>query len=398
MSKEKFLITLTVLIDVIGIGVVIPVLPFYVARFDSSPLAVTALIAVFAFCSFISAPFLGAWSDRIGRRPILIISILSTAVGWLVFASAWSLTLLFIGRIIDGLAAGNFSTAQSYLTDIAKNEKERTANLGVVGATFGIGLIVGPAIGGFLGAWNHTLPFWFVGFLALINAALVYLFLPESKIVREKKSISLNPLRPLYRAFSDRKLLPGFGAWFLFGIAVAVGQSVFALYLGRAFGFKELAVGSLTTALGVVVALNQGVALKHFWLRRFSTRQLESGLMLTLALAWLIMGGQILWLFMVGLAIQTLTHSILRVTLTSHLSILGGPTRQGEILGILTSVMSLSMIIGPILAGALFKINLGWPYFLAAFCCFLCWLLIFRNQRRESQVNLPEDILIDPAA
>ena len=144
--NKKSIILLTVLIDVLGIGIIIPVLPFYVESFGASAFIVTMLFAVFSLFSFFSAPLLGAWSDRIGRRPVLIVSIASTALGWLVFAAATSIYWLFIGRIIDGLAAGNFPIAQSYLVDIAKTGKERTTNLGLIGAVFGIGLIVGPLL------------------------------------------------------------------------------------------------------------------------------------------------------------------------------------------------------------------------------------------------------------
>ena len=121
--SRKFIILMTVLIDVLGIGIIIPVLPFYVESFGASAFIVTLLFAVFSFFSFFSAPLLGAWSDRIGRRPVLIISIFSTALGWVVFALSTNIFWLFIGRIIDGLAAGNFPIAQSYLVDIAKDEK-----------------------------------------------------------------------------------------------------------------------------------------------------------------------------------------------------------------------------------------------------------------------------------
>ena len=165
IQKEKLVIMITVLIDVIGVGIVVPVLPFFVEQVGGGPQWVTRLFAVFSVCSFFSMPFLGSLSDRIGRRPILLISILSTAIGWLIFASAKSILFLFVGRIIDGLAAGNFSTAQSCLVDIARDEKERTSNLGIIGALFGAGLMVGPALGGVLGEISPTLPFWVVGFL-----------------------------------------------------------------------------------------------------------------------------------------------------------------------------------------------------------------------------------------
>ena len=150
MTKEKLIIILTVLIDVIGLGIIIPVMPTYVQSFGASPTIITLLFSVFALFSFLSAPLLGALSDKIGRRPILMVSILSSSIGWFVFAWAPSLTFLFLGRIIDGLAAGNFSTAQSAISDLAKTPQERTANLGLTGAIFGVGFLLGPFLGGML--------------------------------------------------------------------------------------------------------------------------------------------------------------------------------------------------------------------------------------------------------
>jgi MFS family permease len=139
MKNVKALVLFTVFIDIVGLGIIIPILPSYVQSFGVSSAVVTLLFAVYAFFSFFSAPYLGSLSDRIGRRPVLIISIISSAIGWFVFARAWSIGLLFLGRIIDGLAAGNITAAQSALADIAKDAKERAVNMGLFGALFGVG-------------------------------------------------------------------------------------------------------------------------------------------------------------------------------------------------------------------------------------------------------------------
>jgi DHA1 family tetracycline resistance protein-like MFS transporter len=140
---------------------------------------------------------------------------LSTAIGWLVFASAHSLIFLFIGRIIDGMAAGNISTAQSSLVDISKDPKERTQNLGMIGAAFGIGFIVGPLIGGFLSSFSPVVPFWFATALAFADVVIAFLFLDEThKHISKKAKLEWNPFLPLRRAITDRTLLPNYFAWF----------------------------------------------------------------------------------------------------------------------------------------------------------------------------------------
>ncbi len=218
MQKEKIVIILTVLIDVLGLGIIIPVLPFYVESFGASAVTLTMLFSVYALFSFVSGPFLGALSDRIGRRPVLIASIFSTAIGWFVFASAHAIWVLFLGRIIDGMAAGNLPITQSYLVDVARNDKERTTNLGIIGAVFGIGFIVGPAIGGALSSISHPLPFFFVGGLATVNVIGALLFLPESlKRMDKEKKMALNPFRPLLNAVHDKPLHSRYVAWFFSG-------------------------------------------------------------------------------------------------------------------------------------------------------------------------------------
>jgi MFS family permease len=215
LQKEKIIIVLTVLIDVLGLGIIIPVLPFYVKSFGASAFTLTLLFSVFSLFSFISGPFLGALSDRIGRRPVLIVSILSTAIGWFVFASAHAIWVLFLGRIIDGMAAGNLPIAQSYLVDIARDDKERTSNLGIIGAVFGIGFIIGPAIGAALSSMSHALPFFFVAGLASLNVIGAFFFLPEThKHLDKEKKMALNPLRPLTNAVRDKSLLSRYLAWF----------------------------------------------------------------------------------------------------------------------------------------------------------------------------------------
>jgi DHA1 family tetracycline resistance protein-like MFS transporter len=203
--SPKAIILFTVFLDVLGIGLIIPVLPFYVESFHVSGIVVTSLFAVFALFSFFSAPILGMLSDRIGRRPVLIASLASTAIGWLVFSFSKTIFGLFLGRIIDGSAAGNISTAQNYLIDISKDNTERSKNLGLIGAVFGIGFIVGPLVGGVLSEISTKLPFIIVGIMTTINTIMAYFFLPETNYDRNTNKISLNPFNPIIKAFKNKK-------------------------------------------------------------------------------------------------------------------------------------------------------------------------------------------------
>ncbi|MBI3580350.1 MAG: MFS transporter [Ignavibacteriales bacterium] len=390
MSKEKLIIIFTVFVDVIGFGMVIPILPFYVTSFGASAFTVTMLFSCFSFFAFLSSPFLGALSDRIGRRPVLLLSILSTSIGWIVFASAVSIPMLFLGRIIDGAAAGNFTTAQSYLVDISKSEKERTANLGVIGATFGVGFMVGPLLGGALSSVSHSLPFWLAGILAFINTVIAFFMLPETHHTRNTETpLSFNPLAPLARAATDTVLRPLYLTWILFFLAFITSQTIFALYTNHAFGMDSFTTGALFSAIGIIVAINQALLLKSFWLKRFSEPNLEIGMIILLTISLLLMGSGILPLFYLGLALSATAQSVLRVVITSQVAGKAPPSMKGEKLGILTSLMAAMMVIGPIISGALFEIRDYLPFIGGAAFMLIALVVALQFRRTATATEQP---------
>jgi DHA1 family tetracycline resistance protein-like MFS transporter len=390
VKREKLIIIGAVLVDVIGFGIVIPILPFYVQEFSSSPTTVTMLFAAFSLCAFVSAPFLGALSDRIGRRPVLILSICSTAVGWLVFASATSVAFLFVGRIIDGAAAGNFTTAQSYLVDISKDDKERSANLGVIGAVFGVGFMLGPVLGGVLSKFGHATPFWFAGGLAALNATLAFFFLPETHHHRNEKPLSINPLAPLIRAANDTRARPLYISWAMFALSFTTSQAVFALFVRKNFGFDSFTTGMTFTAVGLVVAVNQVVLLKRFWLHRFSEYQLEVIMISGLMVGALMVATKSLALFAISLLLAGTGQSVLRVVLTSQIAGTADQKTKGEKLGILSSLMAAMMFAGPILAGPMFEWNDTLPYFAgAAYLSVGLWTAVRAHRATASVVAEP---------
>ena len=379
--KIKPLILFTVFIDILGLGIIIPVLPFYVEHFGGSALAVTGLVSVYAFCSFLSGPVLGVLSDRFGRRPVLIGSIVSTALGWLVFASGSALPILFLGRIIDGAAAGNITTAQSLLSDIAKTDKERTTNLGLIGAMFGIGFILGPVIGGLLAAVTVSLPFWFAGGLATVNFLLALRFLPETHQPQRTPltAATFNPLLPLWRGARTIGLRSFYAAWFFFTIAFSVQQSVLALYVFKVFGFGEVTVGLLMGMVGVLLAINQTVFLKY-WITWFSERTLLISMFTLFGVGFMTMSIPVLTWLIVGMLVVVIGQSTLRSVITSAVSGFD-PMRRGEHLGVMNSVRAIGLIIGPAIAGWLFLAHAAYPFYLAAGSAFIGLLIVTAAQR-----------------
>lgn len=386
MSKKN-IILFTVFVDILGIGVVIPVLPFYVQSFAHNEFVVSLLFAVFSFFAFLSSPLLGSISDKVGRRPVLLLSIASSAIGWFIFAFAPNLFWLFVGRIIDGASAGNISTAQSYLADIATNDKERTANLGLIGAMFGIGLTVGPLIGGVLGKWGHSIPFFFTAILATVNFFLAWKNLPETHRPNTVARLNFNPLTPIINSLKDKLILPSLIAWVLFGSAISVLQTIFTLYASRVFSFDEFESGLVLMGMGIILIINQGYFLRKFWIARYKERNLEIFMLLALGVTFLIMLVSNVYIFIIAILFSVVCQSVLRVVMTSQIVALE-PQKRGEVLGILNSFMSISMIIGPLLSGFLFTKYTFGPFLLAGGFALLAFAIMYKRLRNlELQLN-----------
>ena len=372
----KHIIFATVFLDVLGIGIIIPVLPFYLVSFGASTKTITLLFTIFAICAFFSAPILGAISDRKGRRPVLLVSLLSSAIGWLVFAFSHSLLGLFIGRIIDGIAAGNISTAQNYLIDISADEKERAQNLGAIGAMFGIGFILGPVFGSFLAHVYPPLPFIIVGILATLNVVCAYFFLPETHHHRNEEKLSLNPFTPIGKAFAPGPLRKLFLGWLIFGVAISINQIVYPLYLHKIFGFGTLGVGLSMALVGVVVALNQAVLLRRFWFKKFTPAYLNIAILLPFAFGYLIMGVPYLVCFGIALIVTAFGQGLFRATMMNQIVSHAEKKKQGEVVGTSSSVLSLSMILGPLLGGYAYDIAAYLPFVMAAVLLVVVYIVL----------------------
>jgi DHA1 family tetracycline resistance protein-like MFS transporter len=375
VRKQKAVILLTVLVDIIGFGIVIPILPYYVESFGAGAITVTAIFSSFSFFSFLSGPFLGALSDRIGRRPVLLLSILSTAIGWFVVAGAGALWVVFLGRIIDGIAAGNISIAQTYLVDIARDEKERTTNLGLFGATFGVGFLLGPILGGILSSVSPAFPFYCAGGLALINAGLAYRLLPETLTQPRMEAMEFNPFKPLIRAATTADIRRNMVAWTLFGLSFVTTQSVFALFVRDVFGFSGLQTGFAFALLGILALVNQSLLLPRLWLKRFTNVQLQTLMPLLLAIGLLSMATDSLAVFLVGLVLLGTGQGVFRVVLTSIVAGKSPPQTKGEIIGVLSGVFSACNIVAPLIAGPLYELNHHIPYIVGSVLMFLAFVL-----------------------
>jgi hypothetical protein len=226
--------------------------------------------------------------------------------------------------------------------------------------------MIGPFLGGLLSTVSHAFPFWCAGGLAALNTTLAYFFLPETHRRRDPHArISFNPLAPLARAAVNKKLRPYFSSWLFFAVSISAAQSIFALYGKHAYNFDAFSTGLIFTSTGVLAALNQTLLLRRVWLRYFTEARLEIIMTIMLGVSFIFFGSDVLPLFYLALPLFATAQSVQRVVITSQVTGHVDPLMKGEALGILTSLMAASMVVGPIIGGALFEIHDGYPYFFA---------------------------------
>src|SRR5437762_10682054 len=233
VTRPLAIIFLTVFVNLVGFGIIVPLLPYYAESFGASPLVIGLLFAIFSLCQLAAAPALGDLSDRYGRRPILVFSLAGTVVSFVMLAVAHSVVMLFAARIVDGLSGGNISTARAYVADVTA-PKDRARAYGLIGAAFGLGFIFGPALSGVLAKRSYTAPIWAAAALTLVATAMAWLWLPET--VHRAKAGTGDPFlylpELLRRQILRRVLVIDFVYWF----ALAVFQPTFALFGGIRFG------------------------------------------------------------------------------------------------------------------------------------------------------------------
>lgn len=360
MKRSPLLVIfITVFIDLIGFGIVIPVLPFYVegTKFQASPSTVGLLFASYSVMQLIFSPILGGLSDKYGRRPVLLLSLLGTGVGFLILGFATTLWMLFAGRIIDGISGGNISTAQAYIADVTTPEN-RAKGMGLIGAAFGMGFIFGPAIGGLLSRWGNNVPFLFAAGLAFSNALLLYFTLPETVTAEHpaRAHAGSDRWRQLLRAVKQSRLAFLLSIYFLLIVAFSIMTTTFGLFTLYRFGYDAHDTGWLFVFVGVIGALIQGGLIGQLVKRFGEVPLVVTGALLFSASLFAIPLVRpetgISTLLLVG-GVFAVGNSLATPALTGLASKSVGPREQGGVLGITQSVASLSRTIGPLIAAAL---------------------------------------------
>ncbi|SDA92318.1 TCR/Tet family MFS transporter [Sinorhizobium sp. NFACC03] len=365
MKKSLIVIFTAIVLDAVGIGLIFPILPSLlkdVIHADNVAPYIGTMTALYAVMQFICAPVLGALSDRLGRRPVLLISLAGAAVNYLFLAFAPNLWMLFAGRAIAGLTSANMSVATAYITDITPEDK-RAQRFGLFNAMFGIGFIIGPVLGGVLGDHWLRLPFVAAAVLNGCNLALAYFVLPESRAPsRERIDLAaLNPLRPLRWVFSVKSVLP---IVFLFLIFSATGEAYgtcWALWGSETFQWNGLWIGLSLGAFGVCQTFAQAV-LPGPAVRRFGERGAilvgVAGVCLALTVMAFATEGWMIFAIMPVFALGGIGVPALQSLATRQVD----ENQQGQFQGVLASAVSLASIISPLAFSSIyFVVRAQWP-------------------------------------
>lgn len=349
MTRPLLIIFLTIFVNLVGFGIIIPLLPFYAETFGASPMAIGLLFAVFSLCQLLAAPALGDLSDRYGRRPVLVFSLAGTVVSFVMLALAQSLTMLFAARIVDGLSGGNISTARAYVADITE-PKDRARAYGLIGAAFGLGFIFGPAISGVLSRISYTAPIWAAAAITLAATVMAWLWLPET--VHRARAGTGNPFRYLpellRRPIVSRVLAIDFVYW----LAFAVFQTTFALFAANRFGFDAPRTGYFLAAFGLLGALIQGALIRPIVHKLGDKPTFRLGVALgALGLIVAALAPSVAT-FALSLVLVAFGAGLGHPTVTSLVSRVGRGEEQGRVQGAASAVESLGRTIGPVWGNA----------------------------------------------
>jgi DHA1 family tetracycline resistance protein-like MFS transporter len=389
---------LIVFIDLLGFGLIIPLFPFYGERLGASPMAITWIIAIYSLAQLISTPFWGRMSDAYGRRPILMFSMLGAVASYLMLLFADSLWMLFASRALAGMMAGNISAAFAYVTDIS-DEGSRARSLGLIGAAFGLGFTLGPALGGMLAGNDPEsarvlLPAAFAAVLSVIAFLGTWWFLPESLPAEQRKPLAGGRVgwsMPFGAVFARIDLSSLVGAAVLMAAATAMMQAIFPLWASRQFSYGPQTVGMAFFVLGILAVVCQAGLIGPL-ARRFGTQRIALFGTLATSAGMVVLGlstgnaAVLVALLLVGAGFGLFSPSV-----TTLVSLKAEAGERGAVMGAYQAAGSVGRIVGPALSGVLFTyVGVSAPFFFAALIAIpALWLIVRGTKQTLADLEQP---------
>ncbi|MDQ6613870.1 MAG: MFS transporter [Actinomycetota bacterium] len=353
-------------IDLIGFGIVFPILPVYARRFHVSSFTATGLVAAFAAASFVFSPIWGRISDRVGRKPVLLLSLAGTCVGSLLTGLAGGIVLLYVGRVVDGISGASVSVAQAAVSDVAKPE-QRARLFGLLGAAFGIGFVAGPALGALAALAGPRVPFYVAAGLAGVNALIAIRRLPETHHPGDGAPAAVRSGNPVAALAGGRGMGTLIGVAFGALLAFSAFEATFALFGQRRLGLGIGSSAAVFAVIGLAIVAVQGGLVRPVVSRFGEAATLRVGLGVD-AIGLLVLAFARSWPGL-ALALLALTagQGLVQTTMSSALAGRADPARRGEVLGAQQSAGGLARVVGPLLGGILFqRVGPGAPYIAGA--------------------------------
>ncbi|HEX9332684.1 MAG TPA: MFS transporter [Anaerolineales bacterium] len=387
------------LMDIVGMSIIFPVAPYIVQRYSGDALMVTMLTVIYAGAQFFAAPALGKISDRVGRRPVLLVSVFGSAIGYFVFGIGGALWVLFFSRLIDGITGGNISTASAYIIDVSKPE-ERAKNFALLGMAYGVGFILGPALGGVLGQWNLNAPVYVAGVIFLISTVLVYFLLPESLPIerRAKSRLSPNDFNP-FASIAQMLFKPGLGVILLiialFNFSFDGVNSVAGVFIKNKFHGLPLTLGLLMVSVGVATAFVQATLMEPL-VRRYGEKRMAFVGLLASVIGWpLIALAPALWMLFPITFLQSGITGFIWATAGTMAANHVTEHEQGGLAGVNVALSGLMAMLGPLWAGAAYDhIAPSSPYWIGSIILIVaCGLLLGVKVRKQVPSDNQKNVL-----
>lgn len=398
MKKKLLIIFITVFIDLVGFGIIIPLNPYLAKVYGASPIMVGVLMSIYSMMQFIFSPIWGQLSDRFGRRPIILISLLGASLAHLGFAFSASFTGLLVSRLLAGVFGGNLPVAMAYIADVTP-EKDRSKGMGLIGAAFGLGFILGPTIGGVFADVGHRLgdspPFGgsfsavIASGICFLNFVSAYFFLEESldrSAVRSTMAQSEGRLQRVWRGLLSPSLGRFLSLYFLNTLTLAQVEAALFLFVQDRFQWTYSNASYGFAYIGIMMAFTQGFLIRRLLPKVGEVRMARFGFISTAIGLALIAVSYELWMLAMAVTFLSIGNGLSSPALSGGISLTSRSTEQGGNLGIAQSLSSLARILGPVIGGALYqKVTIVAPFFFSASIAVLSLVLSMRLRLKTAE-------------